>query len=167
MSEIIPAILAKDEAAFRARLKTAEAVAPIMQVDVMDGHFVPNISIGPDVVKALRPHSKKTFDVHLMISPVDPFLEAFAGAVGQVGLPGYDQAGVGQQGIALVFVAIFGPGPVAGICAVAARSIGFIAKLVAEAIEQQGRDVFANVRHWLVRRRRSSGRCTSAAGPPR
>jgi ribulose-phosphate 3-epimerase len=46
----------------------------------MDGHFVPNISIGPDVVKALRPHSKKTFDVHLMIAPCDPYLEAFAKA---------------------------------------------------------------------------------------
>ena len=46
----------------------------------MDGHFVPNLTIGPDVVKALRPHSDKPFDVHLMISPVDPYLEAFAGA---------------------------------------------------------------------------------------
>jgi ribulose-phosphate 3-epimerase len=46
----------------------------------MDGHFVPNISIGPDVVKALRPHSKKIFDVHLMIAPCDPYLEAFAKA---------------------------------------------------------------------------------------
>src|SRR5947209_16637806 len=46
----------------------------------MDGHFVPNISIGPDVVKALRPHSAKTFDVHLMIAPCDPYLEAFAKA---------------------------------------------------------------------------------------
>jgi ribulose-phosphate 3-epimerase len=46
----------------------------------MDGHFVPNISMGPVVVQALRPHSKKTFDVHLMISPCDPYLEAFAKA---------------------------------------------------------------------------------------
>jgi ribulose-phosphate 3-epimerase len=46
----------------------------------MDGHFVPNITIGPDVVKALRPHSDKPFDVHLMISPVDPYIEAFASA---------------------------------------------------------------------------------------
>ena len=46
----------------------------------MDGHFVPNITIGPDVVKALRPHSKKLFDVHLMIAPCDPFIEAFAKA---------------------------------------------------------------------------------------
>ena len=51
-----------------------------IHVDVMDGHFVPNITIGPAVVKALRPHTAKTFDVHLMISPVDPFLDAFAEA---------------------------------------------------------------------------------------
>ena len=51
-----------------------------IHVDVMDGHFVPNITIGPDVVKALRPHSKKLFDVHLMIAPCDPFIEAFAKA---------------------------------------------------------------------------------------
>ena len=51
-----------------------------IHIDVMDGHFVPNITIGPDVVKALRPHTAKVFDVHLMIAPVDPYLEAFAGA---------------------------------------------------------------------------------------
>ncbi len=51
-----------------------------IHIDVMDGHFVPNITIGPAVVSALRPHSKKTFDVHLMIAPVDPYIEAFAKA---------------------------------------------------------------------------------------
>ena len=51
-----------------------------IHVDVMDGHFVPNISIGPDVVKAIRPHTKKVLDVHLMIAPCDPYLEAFANA---------------------------------------------------------------------------------------
>ena len=51
-----------------------------IHIDVMDGHFVPNITMGPDIVKAIRPHTAKVFDVHLMIAPVDPYLEAFAKA---------------------------------------------------------------------------------------
>ena len=57
-----------------------DAGARVFHIDVMDGHFVPNISFGPDVIKAMRPYSKKIFDAHLMIAPCDPYLEAFAKA---------------------------------------------------------------------------------------
>jgi ribulose-phosphate 3-epimerase len=78
---IAPSILASDFAKLGEEVRAVDgAGADWIHVDVMDGHFVPNITIGPDVVKALRPHSNKPFDVHLMIAPADPYLEAFAKA---------------------------------------------------------------------------------------
>src|SRR4051812_18836160 len=81
MTIIAPSILASDFAKLGEEARAMQAAgADWLHIDVMDGHFVPNITLGPDIVKALRPHVSIPFDVHLMIAPADPYLEAFRNA---------------------------------------------------------------------------------------
>jgi len=90
---ISPSILSADFSRLGAEIEALDkAGADFIHIDVMDGHYVPNITIGPPIVKALRKHTKLPFDVHLMISPVDPFLEAFA-AAGADGITVHPEAG--------------------------------------------------------------------------